>query len=139
MTQNSIKEAVGSLVSLREDLPLIDLMRPWLVITGLEFTDAVHLTCSELVAGLEKVRDRLGDSIDLLDEDQLQEAACRCIKKVTVYGDPMIDGDFAVRSGRTIEWDGSRWIYVSDPKLRLTESSQHYAAALEAVRAQMYP
>jgi hypothetical protein len=134
--KHNIKDAIASIRDLREDanIPLIDLMRPWMTITGLGFQDAVHLTHQDLVAGLVRVHARLGDSLDIFDEDQLQEAACRCLKRVTVYGEMITDGELAVRHGQNIEWDGSTWVFISDPKLRMRETTMSYREALKAVQ-----
>jgi len=137
--KNSIKDTIASLKHLHENVnvPLIDLMRPWMVITGLDFKDAVHLTADGLVQALLRVHGKLGDSLDLLDEDQLQEAACRCIKKVTVYGDLVDGGDGARSHGQDLSWDGSTWNFVVDPKLRMRETSKRYLEALAAVKERL--
>ena len=33
----------------------------------------------------------------------------------------------------TINWDGGKWLYITDPKLRMTEASSNYMAAKTAV------
>ena len=134
-----IKNTIAGLRHLHENinLPLIDLLRPWMVITGLEFKDGVHLTADSLVEKLLRVHAKLGDSLDLLDDDQLQEAACRCFKKITVYGELIEEGDIVLKHGQDIEWDGSTWIFISDPKLRMRETSKLYLNALEAVKQRL--
>ena len=113
--------------------PLINLIRPWMIITDLELMDAIHLNVEELQGQLSSIRDSLMDVIDIVDEDQLQEAACRKIKSMNVYADMIPDQDVAERAKLTINWDGSKWLYITDPKLRMTESSSSYKAARDAV------
>jgi len=139
MTDISIKNTIAGLRHLHENVnvPLIDLLRPWMVITNLDFKDGVHLTADDLVQKLLRVHAKLGDSLDLLDEDQLQEAACRCLKKITVYGELIEDGEIILKHGQDIEWDGSTWIFICDPKLRLRETSKLYLNALEAVKQRL--
>jgi hypothetical protein len=135
----SIKESIAGLKPLHENInvPLIELLRPWMIIAGLEFKDGVHLTADDLVQKLLRVYAKLGDSLDLLDEDQLREAACRCLKKITVYGDFIEDGDIVFKHGQDIEWDGSTWVFISDPKLRLRETSKLYEHALDAIKQRL--
>lgn len=139
MTNMTTREAIAGLRHLHENVnvPIIELLRPWMIITGLDFKDAIHLTADDLVKQLLRVHAKLGDSLDLLDEDQLQEAACRCLKKITVYADPVDDGEVAVRHGQDVDWDGTSWVYITDPKLRMRESSKHYSEAIAAVRARL--
>lgn len=114
---------------------LIDMMRPWLVITGLDFKDVVHLTVEDLWTALGRIHDKLGGIIDVLDGDQLREAACRVIGSVTVHSDePVAEDGVVIHSGLTVSWDGGAWQYVTDPKMRLRESAGTYAEALAAVR-----
>jgi hypothetical protein len=136
MPQISIKDAIAGLRHLPENVnvPIIDLMRPWMTLTGLEFKDAVHMTADDLVKKLLAVHAKLGDSLDLLDEDQLQEAACRCLKKITVYGDLVGEGDIVLSHGQDVSWDGSTWNFVVDPKLRMRQTSKHYLEAITAVK-----
>ena len=84
MTQISIKEAINSLEALLDSakVKLIDVLRPWMVITNLEFEDAVHLNYEVAVKGLWNVHNKLKEMTDVLDDDQLQEAACRCLKSI---------------------------------------------------------
>lgn len=135
----TVQQAISSIKHLQENtnVPLIDLLRPWMVITGLDFKDAIHLTHMQLTNGLCRIYNRLGDSLDIFDGDQLQEAACRCLQTVTVYGEPLQEEDTAVAVGQTIQWDGSRWIFISDPKMRLRESAPSYKEALEQVKKQI--
>ena len=115
--------------------PLIDLMRPWLVITGLDFKDVVHLSSGEMWSALERVHAKVGGILDVLDDDQLRETACRMIGSVTLHEeDPVVEDGVVLHGGTTISWDGSAWQYVSDPKLRMRDSTKTYAEALSAVR-----
>lgn len=136
MSQEMIRHAIQSIARLQQatNPPLIEVLRPWMVITGLTFKDALHVSYEDLQRGLDAVHEKLSGVLDVLDEDQLQEAACRSLKTVTVYGEMMTDGDVAVRHGQNIDWDGSSWNYVTDPKLRQRGASKSYAEALAAVR-----
>jgi hypothetical protein len=135
---------IGRLTERRSDMddfkamatvPLIDMMRPWLVITNLDFKDVVHVSVEEIWSALCRVHDKLGGILDVLEEDQMRETACRMIASVTVRdADPVVDGDILLHCGTTISWDGGSWQYVSDPKLRMRASAKTYAEALEAVR-----
>jgi hypothetical protein len=116
-----------------EKTPLIKLLRPWLVITGLDFKDAVHLTSDALWSAYQSINTKLGEVIDVLDDDQLREAACRCLGSVTVYGEMIQEGDVAVHHGITISWTGNRWAYVTDSKLRLRETSSSFVEGLAAI------
>ena len=130
------KEAIASLKNLDLDtrVPLIDMLRPWMLITGLGFKDALHLVHHDLVEGLMRVYQKLGESIDIFDNDQLQEAACRCLGRVTIFGEMITDGETAIRHGQNIEWDGSTWNYIADAKMRQRGTTKSYPEALKAVR-----
>lgn len=132
----TIKEAIASLKSLDHETnaPIIDVLRPWMVITGLGFKDALHLVQQDVIEGLMRVHNKLGESLDIFDDDQLQEAACRCLGRVTVYGEMITDGETAIRHGQNIEWDGSTWVYIADAKMRQRGTSKTYPEALKAVR-----
>lgn len=136
MPQSTIREAIESIARLQQatNPPIIEVLRPWMIVTGLTFKDALHVSYADLQKGLDAIHDKLSGVLDVLDEDQLQEAACRSLKTVTVYGEMITDGDVAVRHGQNIEWDGSAWNYVTDPKLRQRGSSKSYAEALTTVR-----
>lgn len=135
MTQN-IKQAIRLLGQLPADeTPMIEFIRCWMTITGLDFKDAVHLRYGELVQQLTLVAEKLSDSTDIFDEDQLQEAACRCLKTVKIYGDSIIEEDVSVEQSQTLSWDGSRWNFIVDPKLRMRETSTQFASARDAVLA----
>lgn len=139
MTQVSIKEAINSLEALLDSakVKLIDVLRPWMVITNLEFKDAVHLNYGAALEGLLNVHSKLKEMTDVLDDDQLQEAACRCLKDITVYGEDITDGEIAVRHSQKLSWDGNNWNYTADPKLRQRGTSKSYLEALAAVREMM--
>lgn len=135
---SDIKTTIKSLKALKlgpdvQQEPLINLIRPWMIITDLELIDAIHLDVESLQNQLSDIRDSLKDVIDIVDEDQLQEAACRKLKTVHIYGDMIQDEDIAERAKLTINWDGGKWVYITDPKLRMTESSNSYLEAKEAV------
>jgi len=139
MSQITLKDAIVEIGNLREDtnVPIIDVLRPWMAITGLTFKDALHLTHYDAIQGLMRVYTKLGEVLDVLDEDQIQEAACRCLKTVTVYGEMITDGTVAVRHGQNIAWDGSTWHYTADPKMRQRGTTKSYTDALAAVREAM--
>ena len=139
MPQITLKEAIAEIGNLREspNVPIIDVLRPWMAITGLTFKDALHLTHNDAIEGLLRVHTKLAEVLDVLDEDQIQEAACRCLKTVTVYGEMITDGTVAVRHGQNIAWDGSTWHYTADPKMRQRGSTKSYSEALAAVREAM--
>jgi len=139
MSQITLKEAIVEIGNLTENtnLPIIDILRPWMAITGLTFKDALHLTHNDAVEGLLRVHTKLAEVLDVLDEDQIQEAACRCLKTVTIYGEMITDGTVAVRHGQNIVWDGSDWHFTADPKMRQRGSSKSYREALTAVRELM--
>lgn len=132
----TIKDAIASLKTLDHETnaPIIDVLRPWMVITGLGFKDALHLVQQDVIEGLMRVHNKLGESLDIFDDDQLQEAACRCLGRVTVYGEMITDGETAIRHGQNIEWDGSTWVYIADAKMRQRGTSTSYPEALKAVR-----
>lgn len=139
MSQITIKEAVREIQYLDGGCnhPLIRVMRPWMVITGLSLEDAIHLNYDETVRNLVLVHRKLGELLDILDEDQLQETACRCLKEIVVYGELVTDGDTAIRQRQVIAWDGDTWQYITDPKLRQRGSSKSYVTALADVREAM--
>jgi len=139
MSQITLKEAIQEVSKIKEgaNLPIIDILRPWMAITGLTFKDALHLTHKDAVEGLMRVHTKLSEVLDVLDEDQIQEAACRCLKTVTVYGEMITDGTVAVRHGQNIAWDGTTWHYTADPKMRQRGTTKSYAEALGAVREMM--
>jgi hypothetical protein len=132
----TVKDAIASIANIGHDTnsPLIDILRPWMTITGLGFKDALHLVHHDLIEGLMRVHNKLGESLDIFDEDQLQEAACRCLGRVTVYGEMITDGDIAIRHGQNIEWDGTTWVFISDPKMRMRGTSKSYPEALATVQ-----
>lgn len=134
MPQN-IKHTIMSIPHLKgDDSPLIDYLRIWMEITDLDFKDVIHLTPGELTAGLGRVTTKLHESVDIFDEDQLREAACRCLKSISVYGEMITDGDVAVHQQQRIEWDGSKWNFLGDPKLRQPDTSTSYREALRRVQ-----
>lgn len=136
MSQITLKDAIRDIERLKSDpnAPIIEVLRPWMTITGLTFKDALHLKMSDAVEGLVRVHDKLGEVLDVLDEDQLQEAACRCLHSITVYGEMISDGEITLRQGQTLVWDGSNWLYTTDARLRQRGSSKSYAEALAAVQ-----
>lgn len=138
MEQNikSAFKTIGDL--LRNDglggLTFAEMMHLWISITDLELKDVIHLTPAQTQRELTLVHEKLRDVVDILDGDQLQEAACRLIKNVKVHRDPLGDIDFSVESGVDLNWDGNRWRFVSDPKLRLQEGAATYREALGKIQ-----
>lgn len=132
----TIRTAIASLKDLTPEatLPLIDVLRPWMLITGLDFKDAIHCTYQDLVTSLCLVYEKLGDSVDIFDEDALQEAACRCLKKITLFGEPMKEGFVQVTPSIDVVWDGNSWIFITDPKMRSQGMASRYKEALEEAR-----
>jgi len=140
MTQISIKDAIRSIEVLTEGVKkatLLDVLRPWTVITDLSFQDALHLNYENTFEGLLRVYGKLREMTDVLDEDQLRETACRSLKDITIYGEDITDGEIAVRYSQTLSWDGTHWNYTADPKLRQRGTSKSYVEALAAVREMM--
>jgi hypothetical protein len=135
MTDHSIKDAVVRIPSLDgSKSPMLEFMRAWMIITGLDFEDVVLLSYEELVGGLARVSAKLVGSLDIFDEDQAQEAACRCLGKVVVAGPIIEDADVAVRTSQRIEWDGSTWNYTADPRMRVRGVSKSFTVAVAAVK-----
>lgn len=133
----TMKDTIRSLRKLKlgspDEEPVIHLIGPWMTVTDLELMDVIHLPLCQIVSDLVTIREALSDVVDVMDDDQVQEAACRKIGKLNVYGDMIQDAGVAERAKITINWDGGRWLYITDPKLRMTESSVSYKTAKEAV------
>lgn len=146
MTQ-SIKSTIANLEYLFEDdtlrtsASLMDVLGPWLILTGLEVHDLLHKSWGDLVAPLLRIHKKLASVLSILDADQAQEAACREIKSVDIF-DALSEAllfeeiDFAERTKVTITWDeaSSKWVWIGDPKLRNRETSSRYVEARDAVR-----
>ena len=132
----SVRTAIASLKDLTPEanLPIIDVLRPWMVITGLDFKDAIHCSYQDLVSALCLIYEKLGDSTDIFDEESLQEAACRCLNKITVYGEPMKEGFVQVTPSIDLVWDGNSWIFITDPKMRSQGIATRYKEALQEVQ-----
>lgn len=145
MTQ-SIKSTIASLEylfeegTLRTSTSLMDVLRPWLIITGLDVQDLLHKPWTELVAPLLRIHKKLPSVLSILDEDQAQEAACREIKSVDVFSDLNDDFfeevDLAGRTKITVAWDDllEKWVWIGDPKLRIRETSRRFIEARDSVR-----
>lgn len=135
--EQSIKPIIQALTQIDLDNPesarLVDLFQPWLIITDLELKDVIHLSAGDLGANLRDIRDSLSGLTDVIDDDQLQEAACRKIKRIDIYGEYIEDATVAERQKVTLNWDGAKWMYVCDPKLRQQESCASYKGAKAAV------
>lgn len=129
---SNIKNAVLSIQALNEKSGLIDYLRPWLVITDLELQDALALSFDDLREGLERIYSKLSDSCDIFDEDQLQEAACRCLGTIVMQGELMEDAEVRHRTSFKAEWNGNHWFYITDPRLRQRVETKSYAEVRRA-------
>ena len=131
-----IKEAILSIANLGEGSSIRVIMRPWMIITGLSCRDAVNMAMPQMLKGLKQAHEKLADSVDIFDEDQLQEAACRCLGEVTMYGDTLDEEDeyFAQEASFKMQWQGGSWHFCVDPRSRQRESSKSYHEALAAGR-----
>lgn len=136
MIQISIKETVQDLPRLLdkdpETIALIHTIRPWMFITGLEFHHVILLPVKRLIGDLRKVSATIGAVVDVFDETQAQEAACRAIAKIDIITEVVIEGVVSQRV-QPLEWDGKTWHYFSDPVLHLKESAQSYVQARDAI------
>lgn len=140
MTQFSVKTSIQNISQKRlADTPLITVLRYWMTITGLDFKDAIHVSFEEMSRDLENIHDRLASVVDVLDDDQAQEAACRLLEQIHIYSDDMDDEEVSARSRITVKWDGSAWQFICDPKLRLRESKPRFVDAREAVLKMLAP
>lgn len=130
----SIPEVVGDSDRITSAISIQKLLKPWLIITGLELKDALHQTPDRLRDDLQTVYSGLRAVLGLLPEDQLQEAACRLLGTFEIYGEAISDGTFSIEQSCSISWDGNGWLFISDPKLRLRETAQTYQKAVAEVR-----
>lgn len=129
---SDIKEAVLSIQNLTDGSPLIRYLRPWLVITDLEFQDAVNVSFNHIKDGLRRVSEKLSGSVDIFDDDQLREAACRCLKEITLHGDIVEGPEGPYAASFKMEWKGDNWHYISDPRLRQKCASKSYGEVRKA-------
>jgi hypothetical protein len=130
----TIRDLIQHLYSNDEEIRLLDYFQVWMEVTGLEFKDVLHLKPSSLQEGTARIAKRLGNSLDLFDNDQLQEAACRCLENIVVIGEPIVDNGVSVEKKDILSWDGNAWVCVIDPKMRIRENYPTFKQALAAVR-----
>jgi len=134
MSQVTIKQAISHIGDLKEDSPLLDVLRPWMIITGLELKDAIHVNFIQMLQGLKHIYAKLGPVVDVMEEDQLQEASCRYLGTITVYGDFIEEGGLALQQSQRITWQNGKWHFTADPSLRQRGESSVYLDALKQVK-----
>lgn len=145
MSQNTIQQAIDDIQRLSEkyandpfEIPLSDLLRPWLAITDLGIKDALGLSAKEIWAHLDSVLGGLSGYLAVMgsmpNPTELQEAACRLMGSFTIAGTNIIDGDLTLQQKMTLVFEGGVWVYITDPKLRMRETSVSFREALAKVR-----
>jgi hypothetical protein len=142
MSQNTIQQAINDIAILSKtpaaEAPLAKLLRPWLAITDLELEDALTRNATELWDQLARVHKGLSGYLAVMgstpDPDELQEAACRLMGSFEIMGTNIIEGDIDITQKMSIVFEGGSWIYITDPKLRLRQTSDKFRTALKAVR-----
>jgi len=147
MSQTTLQQALGSIESLptkkAPDVPLHDLIRPWLAITDLGIREALHITAEHLHRDLCAVHNGLASYLKVMgttpDPDELQEAACRLIGQMEVLGDGFVDGDISMQSKVPLKFEGGTWVYWSDPKMRMRQTKATFREALVEVREMLAP
>lgn len=134
-TIKGIETIVDGAGNVRSNVGLIDVLRPWLVLTGLEMHDFLHYSWERLTQPLSRVHAMLASVLGVLDEDQAQEAACRLLKEVSILGELIEDEGVAERLKIDIKWDDASksWLWLSDPKLRNRASAPRFVEARDAV------
>jgi hypothetical protein len=136
MTQISIKETIQDLPRLLEKdldaLALIHILRPWMVITGLEFEHAIMLPVKRMIDDLKRVHATVGPVVGVFDETQAQEAACRAIAKLEIITEVLME-DVVTHRAQPLEWYSNAWNYFSDPVLRLKHTVESYVEARDAI------
>lgn len=142
MSQTTLQQALTSIESLPKakaaEVPLHDLIRPWLAITDLGIREALHITAEHLHRDLCAVHEGLASYLKVMgttpDPDELREAACRLIGQMEVLGDGFVDGDIEMRNKVPLKFEGGVWVYWSDPKLRMRQTKENFREALVEVR-----
>jgi hypothetical protein len=145
MSQNTIQQAIEDIQRLAkkhsesgEDIPLGDLLRPWLAITDLDIKDALEQSAADLWANLRAVHTGLSGYLAVMgsmpNPTELQEAACRLMASFSVAGTNIVDGDISLQQKMTIVFEGGVWVYITDPKLRMRETTTNFREALAKVR-----
>jgi hypothetical protein len=102
-----------------------------LAITDLNLEEGLKLSVQDLYSSLALVHHGLSSYMKIMghtNEEDLQEAACRLMGKFTLY-----HGD----SKRSVQFTDGKWVYVSDPSLRLIESAPRFREAVENLRQLM--
>jgi len=142
MSQTTLQQALTAIESLPTkkamDIPLHDLIRPWLSITDLGIREALQVSAGQLFADLCAVHEGLASYLKVMgttpDSDELREAACRLIGQMDVLGEGFVDGDISMQHKMTLKFEGGVWVYVSDPRMRLRQSKEKFSEALAEVR-----
>lgn len=131
-----MKQAVRSIGPMLEKKSLatfLDVFRPWLTLTDLDIMDVLHVPHGLLSNKLERVHTELSRLLDVLTDEQAQEAAVRILAPITVHAS--VSDPFDQRpSGATLVWDGANWLFVCDPRTRQRDTRATYREALAAVR-----
>lgn len=132
MPQTTIQQALADIEKVHtkeaREVPLEDLLRPWLAITDLTLEEGLKLSGYQLYHALTQVHQGLSSYMKIMSdtsEDQLQEAACRLIGNFTIY-----QGS----AKRTINFENGSWVFVSDPSLRIRGSASTFRQAVSEVR-----
>lgn len=145
MSQNTFQQALSSIEDLPKkkapEVPLHDLIRPWLAITDLGIREALQLSAEQIHQNLCAVHEGLASYLKVMgtspDPDELQEAACRLIGQMDVLGEGFNDGDITMQHKMTIKFEGGAWVYIADSKLRLRQSKEFFQEALSEVRSML--
>jgi hypothetical protein len=149
MTQITIQQALDDIeVQIRkggraEDIPLRQLLRPWLILTDLEWQEGMDLSAGKIWRDLQAVHQGLASYLKVMGSTpnpvELQEAACRLIGEFQIRGADVTDGDINLTSHSTISFEGGAWVYVTDARLRLRDSKPTFREALREVRQMLDP
>lgn len=143
MPQTTIYDLLSQMTPIlqkKEDagaIPLKKLLAFWVGVTGLEWTDVVDHSATEIWAQLSTVYHGLRDYLTVMgpngDPEQLHEAACRMIGKFVLRG-ASTDEEGYFQGEIPISFDQNAWVYYSDPKLRMRNSKPTFREAVHEVR-----
>lgn len=133
MTQD-IRDLVRSLKKLFDEpdkVRLRDVLHPWSVLGEVHGPGLLDYRWEDLVFLLKEVYSRLAPVLDVLDEDQTREAACRAIGKFVVFGPKTLDEETQLEVGLRflIAWENDAWVYYADPKTRIPSKCDTYVEA----------
>lgn len=143
MTQITIQQALSDFGFLHDqgkrvqDVPLKELLRPWLVVTGLEWREAVDCSVGQIWRDLQVANQGVSSYLKVMGEENpvdLREFSCRLIGRFTVMGEDIRDENVTATTRLTITFENGAWFYVSDTKLRLRDSRPTFSEALHEVR-----